>query len=484
MLYRGFIILFLIGLSISSYPQSFQFNENCKEAYTDIMQLDLKAGKEALLAEQEKHPDNLIPVLLQSYSDFLQLYLYQDETAYMRLTDLQDERLDLLKKGDDRSPYFLYAQAQLQLHSASAHLIKHEYLAAFFDIRRAYKLLEKNIATHPDFIPNKKSFATLKATLGFVPGKYRWGLWLFGIEGDLNNGMATLRSLVGKTNKNDLYHKELTYTYVLLLFHLENKKQEAWDIVQQYLLPQDGDPHLAHIAGKIALYSGHNQEAINLLESTESAGIPTTDYLLGVANLNNLSLMAKGHLERYLNQNKNGDLVKSTYHKLAWYYLIQDDEEQYVAYMGKVKKEGNATLSADQQALKEAEDGIIPDADLLRARLLFDGGYYQKALAILEEKEYEQNHLQLELIYRKGRIHHAMTDVRQAERYYLSTIEEGSKQPYFYAANAALNLAQLYEAQGNKAKARVYYQRSLSLDGHEYETSISQKAKAGLERVK
>ena len=44
-----------------------------------------------------------------------------------------------------------------------------------------------------------------------------------------------------------------------------------------------------------------------------------------------------------------------------------------------VKTKGGAYSSSDKSALAEAKSGIIPDPILLKARILFDGGYYQKA---------------------------------------------------------------------------------------------------------
>ena len=67
---------------------------------------------------------------------------------------------------------------------------------------------------------------------------------------------------------------------------------------------------------------------------------------------------------------------------------------------------------------------------------------------------------------------------------YQLTLNEGQKYPWYYAANAALNLGLIFENQKKYAEAEKYYRRCLDLNYTEYKTSISQKAKAGLNRVR
>ena len=43
-------------------------------------------------------------------------------------------------------------------------------------------------------------------------------------------------------------------------------------------------------------------------------------------------------------------------------------------------------MDEDNQALSESKSNTVPNITLLKARLLFDGGYYQKALNIMIEK--------------------------------------------------------------------------------------------------
>ncbi|KAF0199615.1 MAG: hypothetical protein FD166_43 [Bacteroidetes bacterium] len=90
----------------------------------------------------------------------------------------------------------------------------------------------------------------------------------------------------------------------------------------------------------------------------------------------------------------------------------------------------------------------------------------------------------IEYTYRLGRIYHKSGNIANAILNYTETLNQGSAFPYYFAANAALQLGNIYENTGNRQKARSYYRQCLDLKYTEYQTSISQKAKAGLSRVK
>jgi len=56
--------------------------------------------------------------------------------------------------------------------------------------------------------------------------------------------------------------------------------------------------------------------------------------------------------------------------------------------------------------------------------------------------------------------------------------------PYYFAANSSLQLGILYEQRGDFTQARLYYSKVLGMNFDEYQFSISNKAQAGLNRIK
>jgi tetratricopeptide (TPR) repeat protein len=206
--------------------------------------------------------------------------------------------------------------------------------------------------------------------------------------------------------------------------------------------------------------------------------------MLGVAKLNRLDADACYPILNFLGNFKGKNYIRAAYMHLAWYYLIQNKPKQYETYMERIKIRGNDQVDNDLEALRTAKKGIKPDITLLKARLLFDGGYYANAIHELDDFKATDAKTGLEYTYRLGRIYHNWGKIDEAVPHYRETIKAGEKMPYYYAANAALQLGIIYEKRNDFASARTYYTEVLSMDFDEYHFSITNKAQAGLNRIK
>ena len=147
---------------------------------------------------------------------------------------------------------------------------------------------------------------------------------------------------------------------------------------------------------------------------------------------------------------------------------------------------GKNETDSDKQALQEAERQEVPHPELLRARLLFDGGYYEKASGILNETLYKtltHRAHRLEYLYRKGRLLHELKSHAEAIHYYTLTIRAGEHEPYYYACSAALHCGMIHESLGSEGAAERYYLICLQINPESYATSLHQKARTGLSRM-
>jgi tetratricopeptide (TPR) repeat protein len=165
---------------------------------------------------------------------------------------------------------------------------------------------------------------------------------------------------------------------------------------------------------------------------------------------------------------------------------LRNDLNNYNNYIKLTRTKGYTTDEKDKQALKEAND-VKPDLELLKARLYFDGGYYNNALAQLKSKQV--NDLKnirdkIELYYRFGRTYDRMNVFNDALTNYQKAINIGKKETYYYAANSALFSGVIYEQKKDYKKAADYYNQALQMKNHEYQNSIDTQAKEGLNRIK
>ena len=82
------IFFFLFSLFIvaaASAEKVFDFNSTCQQAYQEITKL--KVGQGLVLAEKarKQNPENLIPLLLEDYAEFFQLFFNEDPNEFKKM---------------------------------------------------------------------------------------------------------------------------------------------------------------------------------------------------------------------------------------------------------------------------------------------------------------------------------------------------------------------------------------------------------------
>jgi len=294
-----------------------------------------------------------------------------------------------------------------------------------------------------------------------------------------------------------LYKPEACFYLAFVEVNLRNNKGSSLELIRMFeqdssLFQYRASPLIIFARSSINMKNGRNNEAIAILSDFKPG--PKTSpflylhYLEGLARLNRLDSTASGKFRLFL-ENYNGiNYIKSGYQKLAWNALMQGDTAGYSAEIEMAGSVGNTIIDEDKQAYAEYEMKDIPAIPLLKARLLYDGGYYHESLDVLLNTPlagYIRNRKDLtEYTYRSGRVYHAIGDIPKAIEYYSEAIRYGMELPHYFAANSALNLGYIYESMGNFAEAGTNYSLCISLKHHEYENSLRQKAKAGLNRIK
>ena len=471
----------------------FDFSPAVRDAYQKAVSLRLGESQAALDLLKNSEPDNLLSLYIANYVDFLTVFVNENKAEYQRLSRNMDPRLDKLSRGDRRSPYYLYTQAQVRLQWAILRLRFNDYLAGASDIKQAHALLEENQRRFPEFIANKMSLGIMHALVGNVPEEYRWAVrGLGGMRGSTEQGLREIEEVLAYAKGHEfVFEDEAVAAYSFLQLFLNNQGELAWQTIKNSKLAPKTNPLAAFLLATVAMRMGHNDEAIRYLQECPTAApyMPFAErsYLLGLAKLRRLDPDANGPLQTFLSTSKGVNGIKEGYQKLAWYHLLNGNTGGYTINMGNVKTQGASSNESDDAALREARSGEWPDVRLLQARLLFDGGYYQRAYDLLKDAgpEYAPNQrLNLEYGYRLGRITHRMGKTYDAARWYQQTMERGATHPAYFACNAALQLGLLYEDQQDFVKARQAFDRCLALKPAAYAASLHAQAKAGLSRLK
>ncbi len=487
-----FVALTLI-ISYSRAQKVYEFNSTCQQAYQEITKLRISSGLALVQKAKEQNPNNLIPLLLESYADFYVLFLNEDPKDFQERYPKFLQRIEALQSGPKSSPFYYYCLSNVRLHKAASAVKFGKMWDAGWDFRRAYQLIKENRKAFPTFSPNDLMYGALQAVIGTVPKGYKWIANLFGMRGSLAEGMKTVR---GFTNSNDpwakLFFNESAFIYTYLVFYIENKKEEALAFTQQRRLDLVNNHLHAYMAANLALNNKQSAFSENIIlkrnRSDEYLKTGVWDFELGFTHLFHLETQeAIKYLETFLANFKGKFYVKDALQKLSWAYYLQGNIAKAEEVRKRILQKGSTDSDADKQALKEAKTGKWPHLLLLRARLLSDGGYANDALALLQakkEEDFSKEEDKLEFVYRMARIYDDLGKDEDAIRYYLTAIRMGEYRPEYFAARAALQTGYIYEKRGQKALAIQYFQRCLDMDDHEFKNSLDQRAKSGIARCK
>ncbi len=495
---KKFLVILLFLLSPTLLKASFEFNKNCIEAYDLILSLRFNEAQRIILTEKRVNPENAIPTFLDNYIDFLSAFISEEEGQFDKLTSSLSDRKERIEKENANSPYYRYCLATMDMQVAFTRMKFGQYVKSATEINRAYRLLEKNKRQYPEFIPQQIELGMLHTLIGSIPDKYTWIKKTVGLRGSVSGGINEMQEVLTITNNSPRWkflQSETLFLLSLASVNLSADKNFSEKLLRFYDTDEGSDlvkanPLMSYCKSIICFKRGLNDQGIQVLLSRPKGPrffhFHYLDYLLGVAKLNRLDNDAWVYLINFTANFNGKNFIRSAYQHLAWYYLLNGDERKCKEFMNRIHLTGDNTTDSDKKALRDADSKELPNILLLKAQLLFDGGYYDRALAELADYNKSQSkseHFQLEYLYRTGRVYHESGKISEAIRYYKLTIDKGEDKPWYFAANAALQLGLIYETLKNKDIASFYYHKSLSMNPVEYKNSIAQKAQAGLSRL-
>lgn len=471
---------------------NFDFNANCVKAYQNIFELKLGTARQLIAAEKKARPQNSIIPLLENYVDYFYLLTNESKTEFDKLEANKSARLDQISKDDKNSPYYLYAQAEINLQWALIRGRYGAYFAAAREINRANSLLKDNQKKFPNFPLNAKGLGLVNVVIGSLPdGFMKSALSTFGVKGDVQMGLNQLDKLAEDLPKStyEPFYEEVIFYYAYILSDVTKSSQGYSKIMKYTSRIADSSLLKTYMQAYACSRNGKNEQAIEILGNRPKGNVyqpfAYLDYLLGVVRLNKLDMKAAANFDQFLQVNKGGNYIKDTYLHLAWISLLKDDTADYTALLSKVKSKGATYIDKDKQALNEA-NSPMPHLTLLKARLLYDGGYLSRALEILSDSkadDFKTVKDKAEHAYRLGRVNDDLGKDDIALANYQIAFNIGKNQKYYYAAKSAVLMGNIYEKKKNFAKAKAYFNLAIGLKDHEYENSIENEAKQGLKRI-
>ncbi len=444
--------------------------------------LELKFNKSQLQITKSKLPEYK-KKYLETYSLFIKTFLNQEQQDFNEFIGVSSDNIDFYNKLNDSLPEKLFYISQTKLMISINDFIFGYYYKSATNFLSSYYLIKKNNNKFPEYIKNYKLLGIFDVILGNIPKDYNIVKKLFSLNGDINSGIKKLKYYYSSLK----IKSEKTEASIILYF---TNKNFSNNITYLNFNDKTKNPLLIFTYSNYLLSTDSTLKAIKILNNYK----PDSNFIFyyiyyqrGLLKLYSLDKSAKKDLLFFVNNFSGINYIKSAFEKIYWYNIIFNNKSDNIKIAEKIKNIGNAAIDEDKQALKNIENPYS-NIILLKSRLLFDGGFYKKTLALLIKNKnsalYKNIEEKLEYLYRLARVYDKLNNNNKAINLYKKVILYGSNQPYYFVANSALCIAEIYEKQKNFTQAKFFYKKCLSINNYGYKNGIELKAKAGLNRIK
>lgn len=486
-LHHPFFLWLILLLTLPCRPAqaASAFTHPLQQAYQEILKLKVEAGQQLLQEELRHHPDNLAALLLDNYPVFLRQVISQNPDTYQAAIAAQEARLEKIRRSREKSPYRLFAQAEIKIHMALCQFFFDDELKATWNIRQAFLLLEQNQSLYPDFYPNRKSLGLLQFALGSVPDSYHWVLSLLGMKADVKAGIRNIRLAADHAHP---FQTEATLLYHFLDDMLHREEQAPLAYFLRLAKAQPDNLLFSFLAVSMLQKRKQCDQALAFFQQrpTGKAYLPLTFMHHMAADM----YLFRGDYSRslaenryFLNHYQGRHYVKDAYYKMYLANWMQHSYSQANEYLQLVGAKGDVFVEEDANAFRFYQRPQPLNFILLKARLHTDGGYFRQADQALIAFDLQQQHPtkdKIEYFYRKARVQHGLLNLAAARNYYQKTLDLSGNLPYYFAPNAALQLGYMALGENNLTQARYYFKKALAYPQHDYKRSIDSKAKVAL----
>lgn len=486
---------FFICLGIFRLEASLDLSPNCINAFN--ANREFRFGETESLARKEflRDPSNRLPVYQVAEGRFIKALLSEEEADYKAFETAYPSVYKMIS-GEAESSLRELLTGKLDFYVAVIYFKQKKYLQAAMKLKKAYSLFNNSWEEykHPAF---KTELGVLHALFSTIPDNYAWIFSMAGINGNFYQGrnelLESLNFAIGSQEYHWLRTDALLYlTYLELnLKGGESPEKYISGLVNRHFADLNSSPVLCFIKTECYMKSDQNDKALQVLRAytrpQDAYAWLYFDYLKGLCLLRRLDPSAGMYYQRFVSGYQGNSFIKSAYQKLQWSYILQEKPREAAAARQKILIYGDQESDQDKAAFYDAVQNKAENVFLLKARLLFDGGYFRHSADILLSDSAKESLRNIEdsteYFYRLGRIYDKTARPDQALEYYGKAIWYGSSFPSYYAANACLMSGEIYERQGDYPKAKVFYKRVLSFNPKQYKKSLQQKAKAGLNRL-
>lgn len=482
---RFFIGIILFFVFLSGAKASYDLNDRCQQAWMLIMDFEFEKASQLLNQEISENPENYFAYYLDQTADAYRLFINGTKNDYEIFLEEYDRKRSIMDDHDEESPYYLACSSEMKIQLGLFNILEGEEFSGLKKMYSAYKDVYRNLERFPGFEPSVKLDGFFDVAIGNLPPFVKWAVSFFGVKADIEGGFEKLFDNYEKQKDKRGLNAEAA---LFMIFTAKINKTPERVYSFTHILDSSITNTFVHqyFRANIAYRTARNSEALEILSYMDKDKNQYTqlisDYLLGKVLMRKLDRQADFYLKRYLKNHKKLEYFREINYQLALYYLLNDEETKYEKHKILTIEKGMELQERDREALYDAKINEPPLKELIKAQLLFSGGYFEECQQYFNQIEFE--HIKhpvqkLNYILLKAKIAENAEDKEEAIKAYQRVIELGENEEYSNASEAAMYLGYIHKNKGQISKADFYFKKSLKLYKSEYYEYIEDKARKG-----
>jgi len=466
------------------------FNEN-----VEALLLDLKYNE--AYNYTENYIEDVQGIFYRHHIAFLQAFLTQSDATIDAFFDYSDFAEDFIDEQDEHK-FQNVLMAEVYFERALIWGLKKDYMEAINWLRKSYGYIQKQKKADSSVQLTYRLDGLYDILLASAPAKFHWILKLFGYSPNQDRGLG---SLTVASKNSEMLQAETNLLYYYIERNLLGKLPEAGAHVKALYNAHPDKIIPVYVYAGWLLEVKRTDDALTVLNgylggpSAKTAlKLPYFYYLLGKVYLyKQMPKEAIMCFDKFLQLQKGYLYRTDACYKKGLAYLISDNTTMAATCFVAATKQEDSGFDEDHtarvQSMLNASKGVTTtQRNLLRARLLYDGGYYDKAIAVLNEVNTKAAALgpddKADLYYRYGRVYHDQKNYPFAKKYYLLATQQNAQVNRWMCAYGCYYIGQINETEANWHEARRYYELALGYDNYLYQNGLEQKARSGMERLK
>ncbi|MDO4461216.1 MAG: hypothetical protein Q4C30_01780 [Bacteroidia bacterium] len=462
-------IILLVAISANLYAshRSALVQEDVSKALYDVFHLDEQSFNNSIT----KVHDKAMVAYLKEYKAMLDYAAENMPSRYEKYMEASDFALSKVTKHK----YAENLRANLLLHRCLVEMSCGNMITSGIQFYKSFKAFRAGEKKYKEYEGQLMLRGIFNIILSQVPEKWKSLAGFFFDKGDLQQGFKEINTyrniMVGVPGA---YEESLLLSFANLFLSHEQRLDS--DLAQK--MSSSTSPAVMYV---YILSNGRKQRGAVAEAALDSIpGYMFERYPLLIHQLSKYALRRLDadecikQADRFIKVYRGVACLNDAYLMKAYAYALKGDyKKRREMAMETIRL--SSDFDIDERSRDDARRIMDTlDVTLLKSRLHFEYGNYKESRAALVGYVPQKGD-EIEYHFRMGRCSDMLGEKNLAKQYYRKTVQLAAKDVQFYGPYAAIYMADLFIAEGNKTEAMKWLLKSKELNDGEHSKEIDQR---------